>query len=333
MAASAPNRTRSRALRIAAAIGAVLAVAASLKLGGAFDDEEEPVDPAPLSSPPAPAPKPPPPPAVRTIDVGGHPSAIAAGEGGVFVADAFRNSGVAIDRALAARTVPLPHPATAASESGADVWLGFPEQRAVGRLAAEDPRAEAEVLEIDGTPAAIEADPDGAWVLTERSADRVEGPEGEVVEEIGAGGFATAFDVDDDSIWIVADNREVRRFDAASLEPADRVAEVPDAAAIAVGAGYAWVLSATGSLTRLELDSMRRVGEPLRVPGALALAAGEDAVWVTAADGTAVRVDPNSAQVAGDPVRVGAEPGAITTAGDVVWVAGAGDGTVTRITP
>jgi hypothetical protein len=346
MADAAPSRTRSRVLRIAAALGAIAAVAGALKLGGAFDDGDEPVDPAPLAAPAAPKPKPPPPPEKTTIDVGGHPSAIAVGSTDVFVADPFAPTLSALITSSGLSDVsrlPLPAPANSLEITETDLWVGLPGEQAVERRPVIATDTDSETIELDSIPSAIAGDLEGAWVLVESGAERVDAASGEVTEHLSAGGFATALAVDGDAIWIVADNREVRRFDASTLEAADEIAEVPDASAIALGEGYAWVLSSTGALTRLDLESLRRVGDPVRVPGALDLAIAEGYVWVSAADGTVRRVDPASATVVGKPIAVGEDPIEVAAA-DLefpvesnvptgIWVANAGDGTVTRITP
>jgi DNA-binding beta-propeller fold protein YncE len=334
MAEAPPSRTRSRSLRAAAVIGAVAAIVGALKLGGAFDDGNEPVDPAPLPESKPRTSTPVDSPFTESIEVGGHPAEIAVGETDVFVLDATSARLSSLDPEGGPSEVAaleLPHPANSIAVSGGGIWLGYPEQRELEHRAPTTGN-EGETIELDAFPSAIEADEEGAWVLVENGIDRVE-QRGEVTDHLSAGGFSTAFDVADGAIWLVADHREVRRFDASSLEPADEIAEVPDASAIAVGEGYAWVLSATGEVTRLDTDSLRRVGEPVRVPGALAIAAGEGAVWVTSADGTLTRVDPGSGETTGRPTRVGDEPGAIATGQDSIWVANAGDGTVTRMTP
>jgi hypothetical protein len=329
-----PSRTRSRLLRIAAAVAALAAAAGVLMLAGAFDDDEEPVDPAPIAVA-APKPKEPPLPDVATFDVGGHPGAIAIGQTVAFIADVSSPELSAIATGGGPEdvvTTKLPHPAISIGESGTDLWLGYPEERAVEYRSIESDAA-AEPIELDAVAGAIAADESGAWVLTESAVQRVEPGARDAVESFGAGGFATAMAVDGDDIWVVADNREVRRFDAASLEAADEIAEVPDATAIAVGEGYAWVLAATGELTRLDTQSLRAVGESVRVPGALALAVGEGAAWVTSADGAVTRVDPGSGEVVGSPVKAGDDPVAVSAGAGAIWVANAGDGTVTRIAP
>ena len=239
--------------------------------------------------------------------------------------------------------LPIPAPANTVELTETDLWVGLPGERAVERRPLLGSDADSVTIELDSIPSAIAGDLEGAWVLVESGAERVDAGSGEVTDDLSAGGFATALAVDGDAIWIVADDREVRRFDASTLEPADEIAEVPDASAIALGEGYAWVLSSTGALTRLDPESLRRVGEPVRVPGALDLAIAEGYVWVSAADGTVRRVDPASATVVGKPIAVGKDPIEVAApdlefpvASDVsagVWVANAGDGSVTRITP
>jgi len=320
-------------LRVAAAIAALAAVAGALKLAGVFDDDTEPVDPAPLAAPELDPPGPVDEPLTESIEVGGNPVAIAAGSVTVVVTDATESAATAIVASSEPIEFALDETATAVALSDDGVWLGLPASRGVELRSGAEPQEPGETIELDAVPSAIAADDAGAWVLTESAVQRVEPGSEDVVDSFGAGGFATAFDVEDDSIWVVADNREVRRFDTESLEPADEIAEVPDTSAIAVGEGYAWVLSSTGELTRLDPDSLRRVGKPVRIEGALALAVGEGGVWVTASDGTVTRVDPASGDVVGNPVRVGDEPAAISAGEGAIWVANAGDGTVTRIDP
>jgi DNA-binding beta-propeller fold protein YncE len=86
-------------------------------------------------------------------------------------------------------------------------------------------------------------------------------------------------------------------------------------------------------------------GSALRVPGGVPvrLAAGAGGVWVTdlgnalpsaPGRGPAVtRVDPQAAAIAGGPIRVGQAPAGIAVGGGSVWVTNSGDGTVSRIRP
>jgi hypothetical protein len=334
MAGAAPSRTRSRLLRITAAVAALAAAAGALKLAGAFDDEEEPVDSAPLEAPNAGPPAPMDPPLHETIEVGGRPAAIAADAAMVVAADAAAPAATVIETAtVEPAQLALDETATAVAVTAEDILLGLPESRGVELRSAAEPQARGERIELDAIPSAIAADDAGAWVLTESAVQRVEPGADDAIESFGVGGFSTAFDVEGDDIWVVADNREVRRFDASSLEPADEVAEVPDASAIAVGESYAWVLSSTGDLTRLDPGSLRRVGEPERIRSAVALEVGVGSVWVTSAAGTVTRVDPASGRAVDGPVPVGDEPVAISAGEGAIWVANAGDGTVTRITP
>jgi streptogramin lyase len=273
----------------------------------------------------------------ETIEIGGRPTAIAAGEGGVWIADAFsaRASGLdpAAGGAPATSRFALAGPAADVAAGEGGVWYALPEQGAVERREPGAPDSGGEQIPVDGSPSRISAGEGSVWVVSASILTRVDPASGEVTDEIALGGFGSALAVGGGAVWVVVDNRELVRVDAATGEAADEAIDVPDALGVAVGGGSAWVVSGSGDVTRIDLDSLGATAAPARVRGAVGIAAGEGGVWVTSLDRSVTRIDPATGEIVGDAMQVGDEPASVTVGEGAVWVANGGDGTVTRIEP
>jgi streptogramin lyase len=331
-----------------AAVGAVAALASlmgALALAGVFSDEEEPAQlPRPettqadtsggegIGSEEA-AKRP----DIKTIEVGGRPTAIAAGEGAVWIADSFSDEASAIDPLRPGNPRPahfaLLGPAADVATGYGGVWFALPEQGTVER---RDPSATAsagEQIPVEGFPSGIAAGGGSVWAVSESLGLRIDPVSGEVGDEIGLGGFGSGVAVGEGWLWVVVDNRELVRIDASTGEDVEEPIAVRDAFNIAVGDGSAWVVSASGTVTGIDTGSLEAVSEPVRVRGALDVAVGKQAVWVTSSDRTVTRLDPATGEIVGAPLPVGDEPGSVSVGEGAVWVANGGDGTVTRIDP
>src|SRR6185436_116068 len=94
------------------------------------------------------------------------------------------------------------------------------------------------------------------------------------------------------------------------------------------GESSLWVTNAgDGTVSRIDLDTAQVSGDPIAVgEQPLGIAVGKTAVCVT-------RLDPSSGEVQGEPIEVGRRPRGVAVGEGSVWVANAGDGTVTRIDP
>lgn len=331
-----------RWLRIAAA--ALLALAtlvAVLALAGVFsgDDDREPRLERPAQAPPATrAPERSSdelPLELSTVRVGGRPTAVAAGDGAVWVADSFAARGTLLEsesRRPDRVSFALDGPAADVTVDGDGAWFALPEQQIVERRDPEDPDAGGETIELDGFPSVVAAGEDAVWVLSDRFLQRID-PASGAEEPVGVGGFASSVAAGEDGVWVVVDNRELVRIDPGAKRREGDPLELPEPFGVAVGEGGVWVLSATGEVTRVDPDSLRVSSAPERVRGALDLAAGHGRVWVTAANRTVTRLDPETLEQTGEPLRVGDEAASVSVGERAVWIANGGDGTLTRIDP
>jgi DNA-binding beta-propeller fold protein YncE len=335
MARALPRGLRGWALRAAAALASLAAVAGALHLANAFssgDDRETTVDLRAATSSSAEARRSP---GVQTIPGVEHPVAVAAVEGGAWVADGIdaTASRIRIPYDLPLRTsYSLTAPSVDVAVGEGDAWFAL-EDRAIERMDLAEPADPTRVIELDHQPAAIEFGAGYVWALEANAVDRIDPRTGEVTDQFSTGGFANALAVNETGVWVISDGREVRRLDPETGEPADSLVSVPDASAIGLSRRYAWVVSDSGAVTRLDPDSVRVVGTPISIPTASAIAIGAGGVWVAGANGTVTRLDPDSAAKVGDPIDVGRQPVSVSATGDVVWVANSGNGTVSRITP
>lgn len=293
------------------------------------------------------------------IEVGGVPVAIAADDQGVWVVD---NSGSLLrldpDRLEQdPDRIPIAGgPAAVAIGEGA-VWVASGD----GSITSVDPAngKSTRFGERVTQPGGIAVGEGAVWVTSSAGNGlvRIDPASGEVVgEPIDVGEFPTDVAVGDGSVW-VANSRDgtVTRLDAASGE-ADEQIEVGEGGeaevlALAVGEGGVWVARSDGlpgseiAVVRIDPDSGTVEGDPAPVDAAIPvrIAAGEGGVWTTLVGGptplqseqppTVALIDPATGQVAGETIAVGERPSGIATGAGAVWVANAGDGTVTRIEP
>jgi YVTN family beta-propeller protein len=246
---------------------------------------------------------------VADVPVGGTPTAIAAGEGALWVLNADDQTVSRIDPSTrAVKTfgtggVPLD---VAVGEGG--LWVGNgsrghaqfvgPSATSVARL---DPQT-------NGLRASV-ALPTRRQGRLNTNADHL---------AVGAG-----------SVWAVGPDFSVSRIDPGRTEIVGHVASVA-AEAVAAGTEGVWARTGDGTLVRLDRPGLRLKVAATALAG---LAVGEGAVWVTApADGKLWRVDAEP-QLVAHPIDVGEGASAVTVGNGAVWVANALNGTVKRIDP
>jgi YVTN family beta-propeller protein len=239
------------------------------------------------------------------VPVGSIPTAIAAGEGGVWVAN-FDDSTVSrIDPATrkVIRVIPLKGTPTGVAASGGRVWVATGNPR-TGKVYRIDPQYN----RITGT-----AD----VAVDSRFFDR------------------RAIAAQDDIVWVANLDGTAVKIDPddakATTEIAANVGSFPS---IALGFGSVWVGNGyNNEVARIDLATgavikLIQVGD-----GPSNIAVGAGAVWVTNRyDDTVMRIDPTSNVVA-ETIRVGEHPIGIAVGGGAVWVANSRDGTISKIDP
>lgn len=291
------------------------------------------------------------------VRVGPNPTAVAVDGPTVWVADNADGTVVRLDaatgRRLPGRARVGAGPVAVAARAGV-AWVASGD----GAVVRLDPRtgartgAAARVLDPGG--AALGG---GALWVTSRAGDAVVRLDPATGERRGrpirVGRGPTDVVVRDGTAWVAnSADGTVSRIDTATGRASApvRVAR-RQVLALAADPRGVWAATTAASTAQpiavvaLDPGSGRPSREALRVPGGipLRLAAGGGSVWATdvgapfasANGGTRpaglTRIDPSAPAIAGAPIRVGATPGGIAVGAGAVWVANAGDGTVSRI--
>ncbi|HSJ17048.1 MAG TPA: hypothetical protein VK920_03035 [Solirubrobacterales bacterium] len=324
-------------MALVAAIAAILALAGVLSNG----DDEQPVPATttvPVGGPDAPEPvtgdgatRP----RVTTVRVGGRPTAVLAGPGGVWVADSFSRRASVLDsesKDAKPTAFSLEGPASDVAATDDAAWFALPEQQALERRHAKGPEGSGELIEVAGFPSVLAGADEAVYALSDRAVEAIDADTAEVVDEFRLGGFGSGLAVGEGYVWAAVDNRNVVRIDPESGE-SDGGVRVPEVFTVTADGGFVWALSASGRLTRIAPDTLEATVAPQSVRGALDVAAGLGSVWVTSSRRTVTQLDPESLEPRGAPLKVGDEPASVSVDAEAVWVANGGDGTLTRIEP
>jgi YVTN family beta-propeller protein len=236
---------------------------------------------------------------IAAIVLGGRPSAIAAGAGGLWVAN------------IADRTLTRIHPDTRVPE---------------GRIS------------LAGTPTGIAAGPSGVWVFygLVGNVAHVDPQVGDVVKTIldvvgrSSGGGIT---LGEGAVWVAGGSGELARIDPRSSHPTGGLPVGIGPSAVAAGKGAVWVANAGSStVSVVNPRTFSVVGNRSVGPDPRGVAVGDGAIWVTSYEGdTVTRIDPVS--LATTTISVGNGPTGIATGAGAVWVANSEEGTVSRIDP
>ncbi|MDX6637741.1 MAG: hypothetical protein QOJ01_1252, partial [Solirubrobacterales bacterium] len=246
---------------------------------------------------------------VADVPVGGTPTAIAAGDGALWVLNADDQTISRVDPATrAVKTfgtggVPLD---IAVGEGG--LWVGNGRRgraQFVGPSATSVARLD---TETNGLLASV-ALPRRRQGHLNTNADHL---------AVGAG-----------AVWAVGPDFSVSRIDPGTAEIVGSASHVA-AEAVAAGPDGVWARTGDGTLVRLDRRGPRIRIESSTLAG---IAVGEGAVWATAPhDGKLWRVD-QEAQLVARPIDVGEGASAVAVGDGAIWVANALNGTVVRVDP
>jgi serine/threonine-protein kinase len=279
---------------------------------------------------------------VEQLRVGRAPIDVAAGPGGVFVANSGEptisriapRAGIVRDRAIEAVRQPF-----GVAVDAQRVWV----VGADGELAGIDPRTGRRLVRADlGIQAdAIAAGFGAVWVanVTAGTVTRVDvstGTTGEL-RTIGTGSGTADVAVGPDAVWAVASGAgTLVRIDP-STGRAERTEPVRGGLdRVAVGEGAVWVVSAgAGKLFRVDPASPSWEMTAIDVPAATSgadIAVGDGAVfYVNHDDGTATRFDPRTRRQVGAPVRVANAARGAAIRDGALWVPDNERGTLARL--
>jgi YVTN family beta-propeller protein len=331
------RRLGTRAIRplIIAALGAgaAAAVLALTHNGG---------QPAPRAVPPQ---TPPVGVADKPIPVGSRPQAVAAGLGGVWVANRGDDTVSFVDphsNKVTGAPVRVGRDPEAIALVRHSVWVANHADDTVTRISGPHRSVVDAPLQVGSEPYALARAGRYLWVANEADGTltQIDARQGVVTRKavklgVGLGGGLAA---DRRAVWVGSyTSGTLQRLDAGSGRPLGKpLALGGHPQAIALSDRYAWVaLTSPDVVVRLDRGSGRLVGSSIPIgsgpPTALAVS-GRD-IWIASNDGKLIRIDSTTNRRRGRPISVGQITSSIALGAGGVWTASQADNTVTRVEP
>jgi YVTN family beta-propeller protein len=231
----------------------------------------------------------------------------------------------------------LEGPPSAIAYGEGSVWVTMPNEDSVSRIDPNTNSVQQTIGAGDG-PTAIVVGGGFVWVASSLDGTVLQiDPQahgGQVVDKIAVGNGPTGVAYGLGGVWVANSvDRTVERIDPLTDKPGTPISVDAGADAIAVADGAVWVASrSAGVLSRVDPTSGSVT--PINVGnGPVAVAATSRAVWVAnSQDATVWRVDPATDRVVAT-VTVGEGPSglAVGSGGKSVWVSNELSGTVSRI--
>lgn len=279
----------------------------------------------------------------------GKPTAIAAGAGGVWVAEI---NGVVEEldpRTGRARGTPIRVPGAPlglAVGEGA-VWVACRTMASSGEVGGQvvaiDPATKrvGRPIEVGAQPRDVAIGAGGVWTanFSDGSVSRIDprsrrehryypkGPD--------KGGEPADIAVGEGAVWVAQSNRQtVNRINPATGAVLARIPVSAAPESVVVGAGAVWVASLSkDTVTKIDPKSNVPIGQPVIVgshPDDIAIWRG--GLYVAAKDaGIVQRIDPASMTLSPDSLSVGNGPDALAAYGDSLWVSNVDDSSAVRI--
>ncbi len=225
------------------------------------------------------------------------------------------------------------HAPSAVVAGGGSLWVANALDGTVSRI--DRTRDQIVTVPVDGRPTALAFGAGSLWIVDgdARSVAQLDPGTNRVVQRIEVANAPRAVAVAAGAMWVASEvDGAVYRIDLERPRAGRSIPLGANPTAIAAGAGAIWAASEeAGTVTRIEPRSGTVVRAIKVGNGPSALAAGEGAVWVAnRADGTLSRIDPATNAVSWT-VRVGSDPSAVSAGAGAVWVAGGEEGTVARV--
>ena len=279
------------------------------------------------------------------VPVGATPSAVAVGEGGVWVLNADDQTISRIDpSSRASDTFAIGATPTDLEVGAGAVWIGsggaVPRGQSAGlvatALARVDPGSRAPRATIrlpasgttvasSGGPDRIAVTPRAVWAIGPDERVRRVDPRANRITATIAGVRARAIAADGSSVWTLEGDGTVTRIDERTNEVLSRgTVSASSVVSIAAGGKGAWISApADGTVWHaVPGPGDRLVMETVRVPtGMTDIAYGAGALWgVNPLRGTLTQVDPGRGSVV-RTIRVGGIPRGVAVGSEAVWVA------------
>jgi YVTN family beta-propeller protein len=278
-----------------------------------------------------------------TIPVGDSPSAVAASEDAVWVANTGEGTVSRIDPATneVVATIEVGGSPDEVAIGGDDVWVARQDGRVVRIDAGSDAVVDRIQVLDDAGPAHLDVaahedwllvahqESGELWLVTDAGVERVRGDVSGTDVATYRAGVPWAYDGETGLLSLF------REVDEDPAHITIEGAPVSEDADLAVGRAAVWVSDANGRVTRFEAqDDFGRMS--IELGGRHSdLAVDAETLWaVTAQDderGLLHQIDADTAEVLADPLQLDGEPVDVAVGGSTVWVTNRSDDTVTRI--
>ncbi|HEY7007617.1 MAG TPA: ABC transporter substrate-binding protein, partial [Jatrophihabitantaceae bacterium] len=266
------------------------------------------------------------------VALAGDPTAVAAGEGALWVVDSSRNSVVRIDpvSGTVVQTIPVGVNPAGIAVGGGSVWVANHDDNTVYRISPESDTV-VEQIRVGAGPVAVASGFGAIWVTNsyDRTLTRIDANTGSVMKTIRTNAVGRGVTVGGGSVWVSdeATNRVVG-VDPASDQVAATVNVGTGPTDLDFGAGSIWVVNAlAGTVSQVDVTTLD-VRATIPVPGGPSeLSVAPGVVWVSAEFASRVyRIDPARDALVGS-TALGRTPEGLVSSGAGVWVAARASGT------
>ena len=248
----------------------------------------------------------------RAVAVGTTPTALAVGEGTVWVLDADTRTLSSVDPEDGAiSTFATGATPTDLAVGVGAIWVGNGTRTSSAQFVGPTASSIARINPVSRTERASVELPNRGGAVSNQVENHIA--------------------VSDNAVWAIAPDFSLVRIDATSSALTDVLQPFP-MLAVATGPAGVWALGVDGEVARLD-ERNGRVLARTRVPATsvAGIAVGDDAAWVTSpSDGTLWRVVAEPEATLGS-VEVGAGAGDVAAGDGSVWVANPLEGTVTQV--
>ena len=241
-----------------------------------------------------------------------------------------------VDAAVAVGAQP-----TAIAYGDGSLWVANADDQTISRVDPRNLQT-LRTLPLKQTPTGVTATDGAVWTVTSNpvadfvSVERIDPQFNTIGQPVRLGNVdpatPAAIASDGSHVWVAPFSGELTSLSAATGAITKRIDPGSAPASLAAGQGAVWI-------TDSEADNVVRV-DPMGLTNTIdvghqptGIAVGADGVWVAdTGDNTVVRIDPET-QAVTTTIHVGNEPRGVAVGAGSVWVANSGDGTVSRIDP
>ncbi|MDL2335837.1 MAG: adenylate/guanylate cyclase domain-containing protein, partial [Chloroflexota bacterium] len=262
---------------------------------------------------------------IAAAPVGRLPSAIAVGEGSVWVANAGDSTVSQIDPTSRAviDTIDVGREPSGIAVGGGAIWVADSGERSVTRINAATRRVVA-TIEVGNGPRAIAYGESGVWLANSGDATvvRIDPTTGAVGVPVSLRAQPTAIVADGSGAWVVsADAGTVTRLDATGSVTSAPLAVGQRPSAIAIGEGAIYVANSADHTISVIDSAGGRVSSVIEVSGTpVGLAVDDRTLWVADRGGALERIDLDQPTHAHPRIELGSAAEAVAVVSGQPWV-------------